>query len=56
MLHVSVAAVQTWWSVEGQVSEVAALDNLHGHASSGGVVREAHQELRDAAVSQGLSG
>lgn len=52
----SVAALQTWRSVEGQVSEVAALQELHRHASCGRVVGEAHQQLGDATVGQRLSG
>ena len=47
---------QTWWPVDGQVSEVASLDELHRHASRGGVVGESHQQLGDAAVGQRLSG
>lgn len=50
------AALLTWCSVHGQVSEVAALDELHRHASRGSVVGEAHQQLRDTAVGQRLSG
>lgn len=46
----------TWWSVDGQVSEVTALDELHRHSPGGGVVGEAHQQLGNAAVGQRLSG
>lgn len=35
---------------------MASLDDLHGHAASGGVVGETHQQLGGAAVSQRLSG
>lgn len=35
---------------------MAALDDLHRHASRGGVVGETHQQLWDAAVGQRLSG
>ena len=49
-------SLPTWGSVDGQVPEVAALDELHRHASRGGVVGEAHQQLGDAAVGQRLGG
>lgn len=56
MLRFRGASLPTWWPVDGQVSEVAPLDELHGHASCGGVVGEAHQQLRDAAVGERLGG
>lgn len=35
---------------------MAALDELHRHASSCGIVGETHQQLRDAAVGERLRG
>lgn len=55
-VHCLCLLLQTWWLVDGQVSEVAALDELHRHASSCGVVGETHQQLGDAAVGQRLCG
>lgn len=49
------SSLQTWWPVHGQVSEVAALDELHRHSSRCGIVGETHQQFRNAAVCQRLS-
>ena len=56
LLSVYVCVCLTRRTVEGQVAEVAALDELHGQASGGGVVGQPYQQLRGPAVGQRLAG
>lgn len=49
-------SAQTWRPVDGQVSKVAAFNELHRHASRGGIVGQSYQQLGDTTVRQRLSG
>lgn len=56
LTHLCGVSQHTWGLGDGQVSEVAALDDLHRQSPRCGAVGEAQQQLRNATVGQRLGG